>query len=69
MSPRRAHAAIRLPPLDPTSALSVINVLDAVIDALWRAHRDGIIELQTDVDTGAPRASARRAPVDDDDIF
>lgn len=69
MTSRRQHVAIRLPPLDPTSALSIINVLDAVIDALWRAHRDGIIELQTDLDTGAPRAAARRAPTDDDDLF
>jgi hypothetical protein len=60
MSPRGPRAGIRLPPLDAASALSVINVLDALIAAIWRAHGHAIIELQTDLDAGATRTHARR---------
>lgn len=65
MSQRRPHALVRLPPLDATSALSLINVLDAIIAAVWRAHGDSILDLQADLTTGEPRAPARRAADDD----
>lgn len=65
MSRRRPHAIIHLPPLDATTALSLINALDAVIAAVGHAHCEAILDLQADLTTGAPRAPARRA-VDDD---
>ncbi len=61
MRRRRPRATIRLPPLDAASALSVINVLDAVIAAIWRAHGHATTELQPNLDAGGARTHAQRA--------
>ena len=63
--PRPRHAVVHLPPLDATSALSLVNALDAMIAAIWRAHGEAILDLQADLTTEAPRAPARRATDDD----
>ena len=45
----KERAVVYLPIFDTRSALSTINVLDAVITAIWAAHGDMIVELQTDL--------------------
>lgn len=66
MTTRPRRPIVYLPPLDATSALSLINVLDAIIDAVWCAHHGAVLELTSDLTAESPRAPARRAPVDDD---
>lgn len=45
----RKTAVLCLPIFDARSALSTINVLDAIITAIWTVHGDMIVELQTDL--------------------
>jgi len=45
----RKPTALCLPIFDARSALSTINVLDAIITAIWTVHGDMIVELQTDL--------------------
>ena len=59
---RRARPVVRLPSLDAANALALINVLDAAIVAIWRAHRHAILELEADLTAAAPRVSLRRSP-------
>jgi hypothetical protein len=54
-----------LPIFDARSALSVINVLDSIITAIWTAHGDVIAEMQTDL--ASVPISPR--PIPDDDGF
>jgi hypothetical protein len=54
-SPRShsTHASIHLPPLDGHEALLLVNILDRLISAIWRAHghamRATLEELHTSV--------------------
>jgi hypothetical protein len=69
MSPRNLHPSpiIYLPIFDARSALSIINVLDAIITAIWAAHGDMIVEMQTDL-TRCPATPLTQAH-HDDEIF
>ncbi len=65
MSPK-SRPPLCLPIFDARSALTVINVLDSIITAIWTAHGDTIVEMQTDlarVPTHSP------VPINDDDGF
>jgi hypothetical protein len=44
---KKPHPHICLPPLTSQEALAVINILDALIAAVWRTHGVGIEDLQT----------------------
>jgi hypothetical protein len=77
MKPRRRssrHAQIHLPPLDAGYALTLADIFERAIAALWRAHGDRMAELLQ------LREAARRAPApppavdarpepDDDKLF
>ena len=67
MTPRipRQQTVIYLPIFDARSALAVINVLDSIITAIWTAHGDIIVEMQTDLG----RAPTHPLPITDDDGF
>ena len=80
MKPRRRssrHAQIHLPPLDAGYALTLADIFERAIAALWRAHGDRMAELLQlrDAARRAPRGAARSAPkpiadgVSDDDLF
>jgi hypothetical protein len=43
-SPRR-HAQIHLPPLDAGYALTLVDIFERAIEALWRAHGERMAEL------------------------
>jgi hypothetical protein len=46
--PRRLpHAQIHLPPLSAGYALTLVDVLERAIEALWRAHGQAMAELRT----------------------
>ena len=70
--PRRRPLAgrpviVHLPILDTANALSLINVLDALIEAVWRTHGGPIIEIRTDLTTAAaPPRGSTPLPADDD---
>jgi len=42
---KRRHAQLHLPPLEPEVALAVVNVLEQAIQAIWRAHGEGMAEI------------------------
>jgi len=67
MSPRTPpqQPALCLPIFDGRSALSVINVLDAIITAIWTAHGQIIVDMQTDLAS----VPTQPPPVPDDDGF
>ena len=44
MSPRR-HAQIHLPPLDAGYALTLVDIFERAIEAIWRAHGERMAEL------------------------
>lgn len=81
MKPRRRtrHPQIHLPPLDAGYALTLADIFERAIAAIWRAHGDRMAELLSlrDAARRAPRAAARAAPqpkpiadgVSDDDLF
>jgi hypothetical protein len=68
MTPKPPRARLLLPPLDGRTAITVVRVLENVIDAIWVTHRDAINEVRTDLNP-APALPPRPAPVDDDDLF
>jgi len=45
MSPRR-HAQIHLPPLDAGYALTLVDIFERAIEAIWRAHGERMAELR-----------------------
>ena len=48
MSPRRRclrHPRLHLPPLDAACALTLVDILERAIAAIWRAHGDAMVEL------------------------
>jgi hypothetical protein len=44
-SPRR-HAQIHLPPLDAGYALTLVDIFERAIEAIWRAHGHRMAELR-----------------------
>jgi hypothetical protein len=42
--PRRRHAQIHLPPLQPDEAVLLVNFLERAITAVWRAHGDAMAD-------------------------
>jgi hypothetical protein len=72
--PARRHPQIHLPPLDAGYALTLVDIFERAISAIWRAHGDRMAELLE------LRAAARHTPepkhvadggldVSDDDLF
>jgi hypothetical protein len=43
--PARRHAQVHLPPLDAGYALTLVNIFERAIEALWRAHGDRMAQL------------------------
>jgi len=59
MKPRRRprrHPQIHLPPLDASYALTLVDIFERAIAAIWRAHGERMAELLEH------SAAARRAP-------
>ena len=46
MNPRRPHAQIHLPPLSSDYALTLVDILERAITAIWNTHGDGMSNLQ-----------------------
>lgn len=46
MNPRRPHAQIHLPPLSSDYALTLVDIFERVITAIWHAHGDGMSNIQ-----------------------
>ena len=68
MKPRRRarrHAQIHLPPLDAGYALTLADIFERAIAALWRAHGDRMAELLQLRD--AAMRAPKPAPVDSDE--
>jgi hypothetical protein len=65
MTPEPPRARVLLPPLDGRTALTIVQALENVIDAIWDTHRDAIDEVRTDL-TAAPGPPPRPASPDDD---
>ena len=61
MSPLPPRARVTLPPLDGRTAITVVQILENVIDAIWDAHREAINEVRSDLTT-APVPSLRPLP-------
>lgn len=61
------HAVIHLPALAPDEAVLVMQVLDRVIDAIWRAHGPAI-EAQAAARGDGPARPAS-APLSSDDAL
>ena len=45
MKPHRRHAQIHLPPLDAGYALTLVDIFERAIAAIWRAHGQRMAEL------------------------
>lgn len=45
-SPRRPHAQIHLPPLDAAYALTLVDILERAIAAIWRTHGEAMADLR-----------------------
>lgn len=46
MTPPRRHAQIHLPPLDAGYALTLVDIFERAIEAIWRAHGERMLELR-----------------------
>lgn len=44
----RPHATLHLPPLEANQALLIWDILEHVIDALWQAHGDAMVDALPD---------------------
>lgn len=53
--PPPPHAQIHLPPLDTSSALTIVDVFERAIAAIWRAHGDAMADLQSARGMETPR--------------
>ena len=77
MRPRRPplpHPQIHLPPLDAGYALTLVDIFERAISAIWRAHGHSMAELlELRAATRRPpqpdHAAARGTEVFDDDLF
>ena len=63
MSSHRRHAQIHLPPLDAGYALTLVDIFERAIAAIWRAHGQRMAELAQLRDQ---RQRAARPGCDDD---
>jgi hypothetical protein len=69
--PPPPHAQIHLPPFDTSSALTIVDVFERAIAAIWRAHGDAMADLQAARGIETPRpvdavwASVPHGPHDD----
>jgi hypothetical protein len=68
MKPRRRarHVQVHLPPLDAGYALTLADIFERAIAAIWRAHGQGmaqLLELRA-----ANRRPRERAPVDPESL-
>jgi hypothetical protein len=63
----RPRSVFCLPIFDARSALNTINILDAIITAIWAAYGASIVESQTDL-TRVP-ATPPTPRKSDDEIF
>ena len=45
MNPRRPHAQIHLPPLSADYALTLVDIFERAITAVWNAHGDAMSNL------------------------
>lgn len=52
--PSRPGMPLHLPDLDPQAALQALNLLDAVIAAIWATHGDAILHLLSRLPTTQP---------------
>jgi hypothetical protein len=68
MSPPPPRAHVILPPLDGPTAITVVQILENIIDAIWDAHREAINEVRSDLTT-APVPPLRPPPSEDDALF
>ena len=68
MSPRTSRARVTLPPLDGRTAITVVQILENLIDAIWDAHREAINEVRSDLTT-VPVSPLPPPPGEDDDLF
>jgi hypothetical protein len=62
MSPRR-HTQIHLPPLDAGYALTLVDIFERAIAAIWRAHGEHMADLAHL--RGQPRCNATDSSGDD----
>lgn len=46
MNPRRPHAQIHLPPLSSDYALTLVDIFERAITAIWNAHGDSMSNLR-----------------------
>jgi len=42
MNPRRPHAQIHLPPLSADYAITLVDIFERAITAIWNAHGDAM---------------------------
>jgi hypothetical protein len=59
--PPPPHANVHLPSLDGHEALRLVNILDRIISAVWRAHGHSMRATLEELSPPLPPAS-RRAP-------
>jgi hypothetical protein len=62
MRSHRRHAQIHLPPLDAGYALTLVDIFERAIEAIWRAHGHRMAELR---DLRAARDRRNPAPAGD----
>ncbi len=71
--PPLPHSQIHLPPLDASYALTLVDIFERAITAIWRAHGDSMANLQAlrGIDTPRPPDAVWTTyPVDpNDDCF
>ena len=69
---RTPHVQLHLPPLSPDQALFCIDILERLINAIWRTHGDEIdlwlAAVHCDAPPSPPPPIAAPAPSDDDDL-
>jgi hypothetical protein len=46
MRSHRCHTQIHLPPLDAGYALTLVDIFERAIEAIWRAHGERMAELR-----------------------
>jgi hypothetical protein len=46
MNPRRPHAQIHLPPLSAEYAITLVDIFERAITAIWHVHGDSMSNLQ-----------------------
>ena len=74
MTYQKPRISLTLPPLDAYDALLVVDVLESVIQALWRVHGDHMADIlaREGIDTPAPKEAVYsnnpRVPNDNTDI-